>query len=264
MSGSNSGLPRPTWPARQGWTKELVDSRPDVIVASGSPPAIVLRQKTLSIPIVFVQISDPVATGLVTNLARPEGNITGFTNFEHSIGEKWLQTLKDCAPKLVRAAVVFESATQTWPSYLRAIEAAAAKMAIQLTPAGAGSAAEIEREIEAFAKLPNGGLVVLPAALTREHRKLIISLAAKHRLPAIYPYAFFAADGGLISYGADLLDQFQRTATYVDRILRGAKPADLPIQLPTKYEVVVNRKTAKALGLSIPQSVLLRADRVIE
>ena len=244
--------------------RELLDLRPDVIFASGTPAATAIRQQTLSIPIVFVQVPDPVAAGFVTNLARPNGNITGFTNFEFSIGGKWLQAIKECAPKVDRAAVVFDPRNPTWTAYLRAIEASAPNFGLKLTPAGARDAVELDRAIESFARSPNGALVVLPSPVTIGYRELIISLAARHHLPVIYPYHYFTASGGLMSYGIDLPDLYRRAASYVDRILKGAKPADLPIQLPTKFEFVINLKTAKALGLTIPQFVLLRADRVIE
>src|SRR5713226_1709748 len=221
--------------------RELLDLRPEVIVAATTTVVTAFRQQTLSIPIVFVQVPDPVAAGFVTSLARPNGNITGFTNFEFSIGGKWLQAIKECAPKISRAAVIFDPGNPSWTAYLRAIEASAPNFGVQLTPAGVRDAAEIRHEIGVLAKLPNGALVVLPSAVTVQHRDLVISLAARRHLPAIYPYNFFAASGGLMSYGVDL-----------------------PVQQPTKFELVINLKTAKALGLSIPKELLLRADRVIE
>jgi len=244
--------------------RELLDLRPDVVVALGTTAATAFRQQTLSIPIVFVQVPDPVAAGFVTNLARPDGNITGFTNFEFSIGGKWLQAIKECAPKTSHVLVVFDPANPSWTAYMRAIEASAPKFGVQLTPAGAHNAAELEHEIGMFAKLPNGALVVLPSVVATTHRERIISLAARHHLPAIYPYSFFTASGGLMSYGVDLPDLHRRAASYVDRILKGATPADLPIQQPTKFELVINLKTAKELGLKIPQTMLARAERVIE
>jgi putative tryptophan/tyrosine transport system substrate-binding protein len=244
--------------------REMLALRPEVIVAATTPAATALRQLTLSIPIVFVQVPDPVAAGFVTNLARPDGNITGFTNFEFSIGGKWLQAIKECAPKVSRVAVIFDAANPSWTAYLRAIEASAPNFGVQLTPVGARNAAELEHEIGVFAKTANGALVVLPSALTVQHRDLIISLAARHHLPAIYPYNFFASSGGLMSYGVDLPDLYRRAASYVDQILKGAKPADLPVQFPTKLELVINLKTAKALGLTISKELLFRADKVIE
>jgi putative tryptophan/tyrosine transport system substrate-binding protein len=243
---------------------ELIELRPDVVLASGSLAAIALRQQTLSIPIVFVQVVDPVAAGFVTNLARPEGNITGFTNFEFSVGEKWLQLLKECAPSVDRIAVVFDPANPTWTAYLRAIEAAAPSFGLRLIPAGVRDPAEIAQRFATFARDPNGALVVLPGAVVIRHREAIIVAAARYRLPAIYPYRFFTTDGGLMSYGSDIADLHRRAASYVDRILRGAKVAELPVQLPTKYELTINVKTAKALGVIIPPAVLAIADEVIE
>jgi len=243
---------------------ELIESRPDVVLAVGTPGAAALRQRTLSIPIVFVQVADPVAGGFVTNLARPEGNITGFTNFEFSIGGKWLSLLKECAPSVVRIAVVFEPANPTWAAFLRTIEAAAPSFGVQLTPAGVRDAAEIDQRIVAFAREPNGALVVLPTPVTIKDRESIITAAARHRLPAIYPYGFFTADGGLMSYGVEVSDMYRRAASYVDRILRGSKVADLPVQQPTRYALTINLKTAKTLGLTVPQTLQAAADAVIE
>ena len=243
---------------------ELVEGHPDVIIASGLAPAVALRQQTLSIPIVFVQVADPVSAGFVTNLARPEGNITGFTNFEFSVGGKWLQLLKECAPAISRIAVIFDPANPSWAGYLRPIEAAAPSFGVQLTPAGVRDAAEIKQRVAAFAREPNGAAVVFPGPVTIQYRESIIAAAADRRLPAIYPYRYFAVDGGLMSYGAPLLDVYRGAASYADRILRGAKVAELPVQQPTKYELVINLKTAKALGLTVPQSLLASADEVIE
>jgi putative tryptophan/tyrosine transport system substrate-binding protein len=209
---------------------ELIELHPDVVLAVGTPAAAALRQWTLSIPIVFVQVSDPVAGGFVTNLARPEGNITGFTNFEFSIGGKWLSLLKECAPSVVRIAVVFDPATPSWAALLRTIEAAAPSFGIQLTPAGVRDATEIDQHIAAFAREPNGALVVFPSGVTIRDRELLIAAAARHRLPAIYPYGFFTVDGGLMSYGVDVSDLYRRAASYIDRILRGSKVAELPVQ----------------------------------
>jgi len=197
-------------------------------------------------------------------LARPEGNITGFTNFEFSIGGKWLQLLKDCAPSVNRIAVVFDPSNPTWAAYLRTIEAAAPSFGAQLTPARVRDAAEIEQRIAVFAREPNGALVVFPGAVTIQHRESIIAAAARHRLPAVYPYPFFTADGGLISYGVELSDLYKRAALYVDRILRGAKVAELPVQQPIRYVLAINLKTAKALGLTVPQAIQAVADEVIE
>jgi putative ABC transport system substrate-binding protein len=244
--------------------KELIDLHPEVIVAATNPAATAVRQQTLSIPIVFVQIADPVAAGYVTNLAHPEGNITGFTNFEFSIGGKWLQTIKDCAPSVSRVAVIFDPANPSWAAYLRTIEAVAPSFAMLLTPAGVSNVQEIEDKISAFAREPNGALLVLPAPVTLLHRGAIIAMAAQQHLPAIYPYRFFVTDGGLMSYGVNVPDLYKQAASYVDRLLKGAKPADLPVQLPTKFELAINLKTAKALGLTIPPTLFARADEVIE
>jgi ABC-type uncharacterized transport system substrate-binding protein len=243
---------------------ELIELRPDVVLAAGAPAAVALREHTLSIPIVFVQVVDPVSAGFVTNLARPEGNITGFTNFEFSVGGKWLQLLKECAPSVERIAVVFDPANPTWTAYLRTIEAAAPSFGLRLIPAGVRDPAEIAQRIATFARDPNGALVVLPGPVTIGHRETIIVAAARYRLPTIYPYRFFTANGGLMSYGSDLADLYRRGASYVDRILRGAKVAELPVQQPIKYELTINIKTAKALGVIIPPGVLAIADEVIE
>jgi putative ABC transport system substrate-binding protein len=223
-----------------------------------------MRQQTLSVPIVFVQIADPVSAGFVTNLARPEGNITGITNFEFSIGEKWLQLIKECAPAVSSVAVIFDPANPTWAPYLRTLEAAAPTFGIQLTPAAVSNAAEIERDITAFSRKANGAIVVIPAPVTVLHRDKIIAMAAQHRLPAVYPYRFYALSGGFVSYGIDLPESYRRAASYVDRILKGAKPADLPVELPTKFELVINLKTAKALGITVPPTLLATANEFIE
>jgi putative tryptophan/tyrosine transport system substrate-binding protein len=244
--------------------KELIGLRPDLIVAATTPAATAARQQTLSIPIVFVQVPDPVAAGFVTNLARPEGNITGFTNFEFSIGGRWLQAIKECAPGVSRVAVVFDPANPSWAAYLRTIEAAAPSFSMQLTPVGVSNVEEIETNISSFAREPHAALVVLPSAVTTLHRGPTIAMAARHRLPAVYPYRFFVTNGGLMSYGVDVPSLYKRAASYVDRLLKGAKPVDLPVQLPTKFELVVNLKTAKALGLEVPPTLLARADELIE
>jgi ABC-type uncharacterized transport system substrate-binding protein len=205
---------------------ELIKLRPDVVLASGALAATALRQQTLSLYTDrFVQVVDPVSAGFVTNLARPEGNITGFTNFEFSVGGKWLQLLKECAPSVDRIAVVFDPANPTWAAYLRTIEAAAPSFGVRLIPAGVRDAAEITQRIATFARDPNGALVVLPSPVTIRHRETIIVAAARHRLPTIYPYRFFTVDGGLMSCASDVLDSYRRAVSYVDRILRGAKVA---------------------------------------
>jgi putative ABC transport system substrate-binding protein len=243
---------------------ELVELKPELIVACGGPAAAALQRATRSLPIVFVQVVDPVAFGLVTSLAHPGGNLTGFMHFEPSMVGKWLEVLKEAAPSITRGAVIFDPNNPGSNVYLPAIETVSPSTAVQLTPTGVRDAAEIRRAIEAFAREPNGGLIVLPNPVTLAHRELTIALAARHRLPAVYPYRSYPASGGLMSYGVDLKDMYRRAATYVDRILKGEKPADLPVQAPTKFELIVNLKTAKAMGLTIPESFLLRADEVIE
>jgi putative ABC transport system substrate-binding protein len=244
--------------------KELVELQPDVILAATTPAVTAVRQQTLSIPIIFVQVADAVSAGYVTNLAHPEGNITGFTNFEFSIGGRWLQVIKECSPAVRRIAVVFDPANPSWTAYLRTIEAAAPSFKVQLIPVGVHDAAEIETSLTSFAREPNGALVVLPSPVATLDRNSIIAGAAQRRLPAVYPYRFFVASGGLISYGVDLPDQYKQAALYVDRVLKGAKPADLPVQLPTKFELVINLRTAKALGVELPATLVARADEVIE
>jgi putative ABC transport system substrate-binding protein len=217
------------------------------------------------LPIVFVQVTDPVGQGLVPNLARPGGNLTGFTNFEFSIGTKWLETLKQLAPRVTRVALVFNPDTAPFAGlFQQPVEAAAPSFGITSSSAAARDAAGIERTIDAFAREPNGALMVLPDVSATNHRDLIIALAARHRLPAVYPYRYFAASGGLLSYGSDVADIFRRAAAYVDRILKGTSPGELPVQAPTKYELVINLKTAKALGIEVPTMLLARADEVIE
>jgi putative ABC transport system substrate-binding protein len=244
--------------------QELVELRPDVIVAVAPPSVSALRQQTLSIPIVFVIVSDPVGTGYVTNLAQPEGNITGFTNFEFSVGGKWIEFLKDLAPAVGRLGVVFDPDSQTWGSYLRTIEAAAPRLGVQLTPLGVHDDTEIKQRFAGFVREPNSALIVLPGPATGVHRDSIIAQAAQQRLPAMYPYRYFTVNGGLISYGINSGDLYKRAALYVDRILHGARVAELPVQQPTKFELVINLRTAKALGLTVPPSLLARADEVIE
>jgi len=222
-----------------------------------------LLQATRTVPVVFAQVVDPVGAGVVASLARPGGNATGFTIFEFSIAGKWVELLKEIAPSVTRAAVLRDASTSAIGQF-GAIQSVAPSLGIELTPVGLSDAGEIERAIAAFARSPNGGLIVTPVTLSIVHRDLIIKLAARHRLPAVYGQRPFVNDGGLICYGPDSLDQFRRAAGYVDRILKGEKPADMPVQAPTKYELVINLKTAKALGLDLPSSVLTRADEVIE
>jgi len=243
---------------------ELVALNPDVILAYANPAVSALKPLTSTIPIVFTQVSDPVGSGFVTNLAHPDGNITGLHSFEPAIGGKWLEILTQIAPSVRRAAVVHDPRIAANVSFFRAAESASSSLGVIVTSAGVTNAADIEREITAFAREPNGGLIVAPAPSTFDRRDLIIALAEQWRLPAIYSYRFNVESGGLVSYGYEGLEQFQQAATYVDRILHGAKPGDLPLQLPTKYQLVVNLKAAKAIGLSIPAGFILRADEVIE
>jgi putative tryptophan/tyrosine transport system substrate-binding protein len=246
------------------YAAELVAIAPDVIWVQGSAAVGQLLQVTRSVPIVFVAVTDAVWAGFVENLARPGGNATGFIGFEYGLSGKWLELLKEIAPGVTRAAVLRDPAITAGIGQFGAIQAVAPSVGIQVSPAGVRDADEIERAITAFARGSNGGLIVTGSALAVVHRDLIVALAARHKLPAVYWDRAPVASGGLISYGADLRDQCRRAAGYVDRILKGEKPADLPVQAPTKYELVINLKTAKALGLEIPSSVLARADEVIE
>jgi putative ABC transport system substrate-binding protein len=243
---------------------ELVHSAPDVIVVSGNPALAELHRLTSTIPIVFAQTSDPVGSGFVAGLARPGGNITGFQDIDAAIGGKWLGVLKEAAPSLNRVAVLFNSDSAANVAILRAAEALAPSLGVRMTAAEVRDGGGIERAVAMFGSQPDSGLIVLPHPNTITNRGLIIILAARYRLPAIYPFRFFATEGGLMSYGDDQIDEWRGAATYVDRILRGEKPGELPIQAPTKFELVVNLKTAKALGLSIPAAFPLRADEVIE
>jgi putative tryptophan/tyrosine transport system substrate-binding protein len=244
------------------YAKEAVASGPDLILAQTNPALEAVRNATRSLPIIFLQVSDPVGGGFVESLAHPGGNITGFTNFEPEMGGKWLQTLKEMAPAVENVAVVLHPQTSAHSGFLRTAEAASAALGIKVTSIGVHNANDIERGITQFALVPHGGMIVAPHPVTRG--KLIIDLAARDRLPAIYPFRFHAKDGGLVSYGIDQVDQWRSAATYVDRILRGTKPKDLPVQQPTKYELVINLKTAKALSLTVPPTLLARADEAIE
>ena len=247
------------------FARELVVRQPDLIVAVGTPATSAVMRETSTIPIVFTQVSDPVGGGLVTNLARPGGNVTGFTLFEFSIGSKWLQTIKEIAPNVTRAAVLFNPTTAPYaPLYLRSIEDGTSSFAVDFSTLPLKDAVELEPTIKTFAATPNSALIVLTDTFTTVNRDRIIALAAKYRLPALYPYRFFAQSGGLVSYGVDTLEQYPRAAAYADRILKGEKPGDLPIQQPTKYELVINLKTAKTLGLTVPLTLQASADEVIE
>jgi ABC-type uncharacterized transport system substrate-binding protein len=243
---------------------ELVALAPDVILAHSSAALAPLLQVTRTVPIVFTIVADPVGAGYVEGLARPGGNATGFTNFEYGIAGKWLELLKEIAPGVTRVAVLRETAIAAGPAQFGAIQGSAPSLGVELRPVDVRDAGEIERAIAAFAQGSNSGLIVTGSPAAVVHRELIISLAARHRLPAVYNTRAYATSGGLISYGPDFVDQFRRAAGYVDRILKGEKPADLPVQAPTKYELVINVKTAKALGLEVPSTLLARADEVIE
>jgi putative tryptophan/tyrosine transport system substrate-binding protein len=243
---------------------ELVALAPDVILAHSSAAVAPLLEATRTVPIVFAVVADPVGAGYVESLARPGGNATGFTNFEYTIAGKWLELLKDVAPGVTRAAVLRESAIAAGPAQFGAIRAVAQSLGVEVRPVEVRDSGEIERAITAFARGSNDGLIVTGSPAAIVHRALIVALAARHRLPAVYNTRIFVTSGGLISYGADNIDPFRRAASYIDRILKGEKPADLPVQAPTKLELVINLKTAKALGLNIPDSVLARADEVIE
>jgi putative tryptophan/tyrosine transport system substrate-binding protein len=243
---------------------ELVGLKPDVIWTSGGLGLLSLKRATHSIPIVFTTVYDPVGSGYVASLARPGGNVTGFTLGEFSLGGKMLEVLKEVVPQVSRVAVILNLEQPPHVAMWRAVEAMAQSFGVSLTATDVQDPAEIERAIEAFAREPNGGLIVLPGPITVNHREMIIALAARHRLPAVYPFRFFVTSGGLVSYGADPFDQSRQAVAYVDRILKGEKPEDLPIQQPTKFEFVINLKTAKALGVTIPPSLLARADEVIE
>ena len=250
----------------RAFAKELVALQPDVIVARTTPVTAALLKETRSIPIVFAVVSGPIGDGFLASLARPGGNVTGFTNVESSMGGKWLELLKELVPRITRAAVLFNP--QTAPGggayYLRTVSDAARSISIKVIATPVHGAGEIERAIATLAREPGGGLLVVPDATTFTHRKVIISQAARYSVPAIYSSRFLVAEGGLLSYGPDFVDVYRRAASYVDRILRGEKPSELPVQAPTKFELVINLKTAKALGFTVPRSLLLRADKVIQ
>jgi putative ABC transport system substrate-binding protein len=245
--------------------QELVGLQPDIILATSTPATVALQWQTRMIPIVFAGLGDPVASGIVARLDRPSGNVTGFAGFEPSLAGKWLELLSEIAPGLKRAAIMFHpDMAAPVSSFMPSFETAAAALKVAPITAAIHSDVEIETAIVALGREPGGGLVAMADAFMTPHRASIISAAARNNIPAVYHESYFARDGGLLSYGADRVDTFRRAATYVDRILRGAKPAELPVQLPTKFEMVVNRKTATALGLAIPPSILLRADELIE
>ena len=257
------------WPAADAdktrkYAAELVALAPDVILAMSSPALVSLLQATRTVPIVFVGVADPVGAGFVDSLSRPGGNATGFMLFDYSLSTKWVELLKEIAPGVKRAAVLRDPAIASGIGQWGAISSAAPSLGVEVSPVNVRDAPEIERGVAAFARSGNGGLIVTGSPLSLVHRDLIITLAARHKLPTVYFLRRFVTDGGLISYGPDQVDQSRRAAGYADRILKGEKPADLPVQTPTKYELVINLKTAKALGLTIPPVVLARADEVIE
>jgi putative ABC transport system substrate-binding protein len=244
--------------------QELVGLQPDVIVTYGTPTTAAVQRETRTIPIVFAGVGDPVAGGIVPRLDRPGGNATGFGTFEATLGGKWLELLSEIAPGLKRAAIMFNPDTPPSSAYLPSFETAARSLKVVSIIAPVHSDVEIETALTALGREPGGGLVAMPDLFMQDHRAPIILASARNNVPAVYPQSFFVRGGGLLSYGPDLVDSFRRAATYVDRVLRGAKPAELPVQLPTKFEMAVNRKTAKALGLAVPPSILLRADEMIE
>jgi putative ABC transport system substrate-binding protein len=246
------------------YAAELVALSPDAILAVTSPAVTALQQATRTVPIVFVQVADPVAAGYVASLAQPGGNITGFTIYEDGMGPKWLELLKEVAPRVTRAGLLRDPANVGEIGLFGAIRAAAPAIGLDPRPITLGDSAEIERDITAFAREPNGGLILLGSAASLVHREQIINLAARHQLPAIYPDRVFVTTGGLISYGPDRLDSYRGAARYADRILKGEKPGDLPVQAPTKYELVINLKAANAISLTLPDTVLARAHEVIE
>jgi putative ABC transport system substrate-binding protein len=246
------------------YAAELVALAPDVILATGGVAVRPLLQVTRTVPIVFVNTPDPVGAGFVDSLARPGGHVTGFTQFEYSISVKWLELLKQIAPGVTRAGVLRDPNQPSGIGQFGAIQGAASTFGVETTPLGVRDPAEIERAVTTFARSSNDGLIVTTGALSTIHRELIIALAARHKLPAVYPARFFVTEGGLISYGPDRVDPYRRAAGYVGRILKGEKPADLPVQAPTKYELVINLKAAKALGITVPTTLLAPADEVIE
>jgi putative ABC transport system substrate-binding protein len=246
------------------YAAELVALAPDVILSASGSALPFLLEATRSIPIVFAQTADPVGSGFVASLAKPGGNATGFTQIDFGVTGKWLELLKQIAPNITRAAVIRDARDPAGLGQWGAIHAVAPSLGVEVSPINAHDANEMQRAITAFARSPNGGLVVTASAPTAVHRETITALAARHRLPAVYPFRYHITVGGLISYGPDPIDQYRRAAGYVDRILKGEKPADLPVQAPTKYELVINLKTAKALGLTVPDNLLARADEVIE
>ena len=244
---------------------ELLGMGPDLILANSTPVTAALWEQSGAVPIVFTQVTDPVGQGLVPNMAHPGGNLTGFTSFEFSIGTKWLEALKQTAPRVTRVALVFNPQSAPFADlFLRPVVAAASPFSVMPIRAAVLEPADVDRMFDMLAREPNGGLMVLPDISMTNYREAIVALAARHHVPAIYPFRFFAASGGLMSYGTDVAEVFRRAAAYVDRIFKGEKPGDLPVQAPTKYELVINLKTAKTLGLTVPPTLLALADEVIE
>jgi putative tryptophan/tyrosine transport system substrate-binding protein len=246
------------------YSEELVALKPDVILASASPSVAALLRVTRSVPIVFANVIDPVGAGFVTSMARPRGNATGFTAFEYSISGKWLDLLKEITPNLTRVAVLREPSLAAGIGQFAVIQSTASSSGVDVSAIDSRDAGEIERALSAFAHEPNGGVIIAASSSATTHRELIISLAMRYRLPNVYAFRYYPASGGLASHGPDSIAEFKRAAAYVDRILKGEKPADLPVQAPTKYELIINLKTAKALGLAIPPILLARTDEVIE
>jgi ABC-type uncharacterized transport system substrate-binding protein len=246
------------------YAAELVALAPDIILAGGSVSMTALQPLSRTVPIVFAVVADPVGAGFVNSLAQPGGNATGFMLYEYGLSGKWLELLKQIAPSVARAAILRDPTNPAGLAYVGAIRATAQSLGMDVSPVSMLDAEEIERGVAAFARSANGGLIVTPNSSASVHRALIIRLAAQYKLPAIYPFSYMATGGGLISYGPDFVDQFRLAASYIDRILKGEKPADLPVQAPTKYELVINLKTAKALGLTVPQALQASADEVIE
>jgi putative tryptophan/tyrosine transport system substrate-binding protein len=251
--------------SRQRFAKELMALQPDLILSQGTPTTAELLLQTRTIPIIFATVTDPLGSGFVASLSRPGGIVTGFTLVEPTMAAKWVELLKEIAPRVNRVAMLFNPATATYADYfLKPFKAAAPSFGVEAIAAPVGDTSELESVIAAQVREPNGGLIVMPDSFTEANREEIISLAARYNLPAVYAYRFFTERGGLLSYGADLSDNFRRAADYVDRVLKGEKPADLPVQAPTKFELAINLKTAKALSLTVPPSLLARADELIE
>jgi putative tryptophan/tyrosine transport system substrate-binding protein len=247
------------------YTEELLNLAPDIVLAHGTPAVFAFKSKVTNLPIVFVQVADPIEQGIISNLSRPGGNITGFTGFEFSIAGKWLQILKEAAPRVTRVAMLFNPDTASYsPSYVRQAEAAATPLSMQVVGIPVHEPAQIEASVAAIGHEGNYGLIIIPDTFTLSNRELVVNSATQYRVPSIFPYRFYATSGGMISYGIDVTNLFYRAASYVDRVLKGASPGSLPVQQPTKYQLVVNLKTAKALGLTIPQALLATADEVIE